>query len=248
VPGHQAAIEIQILRHTNVTPRDPNDKIRKIDRVLEFFSIRFLMLIGPAVLLTRVAKKGARQCLTIREPLKGPGTRGHLSLGQEALTGSSVLLQEWASELMAINKRRHARDVERIPSNGYSQRFKVFLRVAVFAALTLSVCLARSQPPRTSSASRIAAPTTDPKIILNQARDAVGGKVWEKVRALHIRSVLAIGGRAGNVDTFQDATTGRFLREIHIPSGEKAEGFDGLQCGLSRPGSMRMCTAMRTQH
>src|ERR1700728_2262912 len=105
---------------------------------------------------------------------------------------------------------------------------KALIWAAVFGALTLSASLARPQSLATASASRIPPPTTDPKVILGQALKAAGGEAWAKVRALHIRSVLAIGGREGDVDTIQDVGAGRYLRELHIPSGERAEGFDGV--------------------
>jgi hypothetical protein len=96
-----------------------------------------------------------------------------------------------------------------------------------FGLFALSACFAQSASP-TTPGSRVTPTTTDPEIILREARDAVGGEAWAKVRTLHIRSVLVIGGREGDVDTVQDVATGRFLREIHIPSGEEAKGFDGV--------------------
>jgi hypothetical protein len=72
------------------------------------------------------------------------------------------------------------------------------------------------------------AAAVDPQAVLEQVRAATGGEAWAGVHALHTRAALVSGGHAGFVDTFEDVRTGRFVREIDLPTGERADGFDGV--------------------
>jgi PDZ domain/Aspartyl protease len=48
------------------------------------------------------------------------------------------------------------------------------------------------------------------------------------VNSLHTHAALVSGGREGFVDTYEDVKTGRFVREVRLPNGDSADGFDGV--------------------
>lgn len=84
----------------------------------------------------------------------------------------------------------------------------------------------------------LAAPSqyVDPQALLDQVRVATGGAAWSTVRTLHSHATLVGDGRHGVVDSYEDVRTGRFLREIDLPTGKSADGFDGISFWMQRAG------------
>jgi hypothetical protein len=72
------------------------------------------------------------------------------------------------------------------------------------------------------------AASVDPQVVLEEAREATGGPAWTAVSSLHTHAALVSGGREGSVDTYEDVKTGRFVREVRLPTGDRADGFDGI--------------------
>ncbi len=95
------------------------------------------------------------------------------------------------------------------------------------AALALALALGPA-----AAGAILAAPAgaacIDPHALLEQVRAATGGAAWGSVRTLHRRGKLSTGGRRGVVDSFEDNLTGRFVREVSLPTGRQSDGFDGV--------------------
>ncbi len=64
--------------------------------------------------------------------------------------------------------------------------------------------------------------------LLARACTAGGGAAWESVRTLHTHARLVSGGQPGDLDAFEDVRAGRFLRETKQPTGDRADGYDGV--------------------
>jgi predicted aspartyl protease len=71
--------------------------------------------------------------------------------------------------------------------------------------------------------------STPGSALLQRAREAAGGKAWDKIRALTYRGADNASGMQGRTDCIDDVKTGRMLRDSDFQVVHYKEIWDGLQ-------------------
>lgn len=63
--------------------------------------------------------------------------------------------------------------------------------------------------------------------VLARSKEAVGGKAWDDVRALHMKVKVSMSGLSGPAETWEDVLTGRYMGSFSLGAFSGAQGFDG---------------------
>lgn len=89
------------------------------------------------------------------------------------------------------------------------------------AALALVVAAA-------SAAAQLGGPPSpNPRAILQQAKDASGGKAWDALRSQHSTVTIQAAGLSGTAERWSDTITGKSRLDFSIGPLKGAAGFDG---------------------
>lgn len=97
----------------------------------------------------------------------------------------------------------------------------VRLRTGVFLSMGLMAAL-----PSLPAAARPADPA-DAAAVLARAKEAAGGKAWDRLARVHSRVHIETGGMAGEAESWEDLATGRHATTYALGPITGAEGFDG---------------------
>ena len=94
----------------------------------------------------------------------------------------------------------------------------------LLVALQVVPALAQTPAARGKAAE---APKPDPVALLAGAKAASGGAAWDALRTQHSEVRLTVAGMTGNVERWNDVTSGQSVLRFSIGPLAGASGFDG---------------------
>ncbi|MFO1412933.1 MAG: PDZ domain-containing protein [Burkholderiales bacterium] len=101
-----------------------------------------------------------------------------------------------------------------------------FLRLSLLVPLLAALSVAQAQTPAARGKAAEAA-KPDPVALLAAAKAASGGAAWDALKTQHSEVRLTAAGLTGNVERWNDVTTGQSVLRYSIGPLTGASGFDG---------------------
>ncbi len=96
----------------------------------------------------------------------------------------------------------------------FLRRLHIAAMAVVVAASPVAAQLGGPAPP-------------NPRVILQQSKDASGGKAWDALRSQHSTVTIQAAGLAGTAERWSDITTGQSRLDFSIGPLKGAAGYDG---------------------
>lgn len=93
------------------------------------------------------------------------------------------------------------------------------------------------------AAQAFAATGPDPGVLLQQAKDATGGKAWDSLRSQHSRVKFTSATEEGIIERWASTQTGRSRLQFEIGKDKGVVGYDGIaQWAMDPSGKVQVVT------